>query len=470
MCQWKVNFRYNADPAAVEPVVRQTLLSRKLLRGVARLGIAVSGGADSVALLHLLLPICREKKIEPVVLHLNHGLREASEQEAVFVQELASQAGVQCISQKRQVTVSAGVSLEMAAREVRQTFYAECCASARLDAIATGHNADDVAETLLLRLARGAGATGLSPLLKGGARRAGVCLLRPLLNISANALRDWLRQRGIAWCEDASNADTGIPRNRVRHDALPTLENAFGHALRPSLCRTADILREEDNLLDALAQRQMKKCVAGNALLIKPLLKRHLALRRRIVRLWLFENGAAFASGFDTGERLLGLCADGAKTRLQLTDGVAAVSDGTVVILVRRKTPAEPVVLVTDEICCWRNLTFLCSSAHGVESVAHGIGNYPAVCTIDPDACDGLPLVVRSRKPGDRLAPYGMRGTKKVQDIFVDEKVPEYLRDTIPLLTCGGAIVWIPGFRIAQPFAVQSSTSLSLRVETDVQV
>jgi tRNA(Ile)-lysidine synthase len=152
---------YNDSLSAVEQTVRETLLSRRLLRGVRRLGIAVSGGADSVALLHLLLPFCRAKKITPVVLHLNHGLREASAQEAVFVGMLAREAGAECVSGKREVRVCGGVSLEMAAREARQSFYAECCAEARLDAVATGHNADDVAETLLLRLARGAGASGL---------------------------------------------------------------------------------------------------------------------------------------------------------------------------------------------------------------------------------------------------------------------------------------------------------------------
>ena len=454
------------DTSAIELTVRQTVLSRRLLRGVRRLGIAVSGGADSVALLQLLLPLCREKKIEPVVLHLNHGLREASTQEALFVQALASQAGAACLSEKREVAVTSGVSLEMAARDVRQTFYAACCAKARLDAIATGHNADDVAETLLLRLARGAGAAGLSA-LRFRSQPSSVLLIRPLLNISSAALRDWLRQQNIAWCEDASNADMDIPRNCVRHDVLPMLENYFSGALRASFCRTADILREEDSLLDALTQKQAKKCFSKNTLAIAPLLKQHPALQRRIVRRWMFENDAAFASGFDMCERLLTLCACGEKTRLQLTDNIFAVSDGVAVTLARREKSVEPVTLAIGETRLWRELSFRCEHAHGIESIADGIGNYPAVCTIAPNICNGLPLIVRSRNPGDRLSPYGMNGTKKVQDIFVDQKVPEYLRDTIPIVTCGDAVVWIPGFRIAQSFAVPSATSRCLRIEVE---
>jgi tRNA(Ile)-lysidine synthetase-like protein len=168
----------------------------------------------------------------------------------------------------------------------------------------------------------------------------------------------------------------------------------------------------------------------------------------------------------------LGLCqhAQGLRGKLQLSSNVYALSDGATVTLVQQ-FPSEgspPITLVPDGGAReWRNLSFRCTRAHGIESVAGGIGNYPAVCTINPDACGGLPLVVRSREPGDRLTPYGMRGTKKVQDIFTDAKVPGHLRDTIPIVTCGGAIVWIPGFRIAQPFAVPDAAAPSLRIEAE---
>ncbi|MFZ4780612.1 MAG: tRNA lysidine(34) synthetase TilS, partial [Terrimicrobiaceae bacterium] len=101
----------------------------------------------------------------------------------------------------------------------------------------------------------------------------------------------------------------------------------------------------------------------------------------------------------------------------------------------------------------------------GIESVAIGAGVYPAVCTINLDALGRRPLMVRSRQPGDRIQPYGMKGTKKVQDVFVDAKVPEHLRDAVPLLVCGDELVWVPGYRIADRFAVPSKTAASLRME-----
>jgi tRNA(Ile)-lysidine synthetase-like protein len=113
----------------------------------------------------------------------------------------------------------------------------------------------------------------------------------------------------------------------------------------------------------------------------------------------------------------------------------------------------------------WGELIFTCSRAKGIDSVTQGIGVYPAVCTINPEALNGHSLMVRGRKPGDRMSPYGMKGTKKVQDIFVDEKVPEHRRDGIPLLVCGDEIVWIPGYRIAERFAVAGPHAKSLRIQ-----
>ena len=145
----------------------QAVIERKgLLLGVKRLGVAVSGGADSVALLTLLALICKKNKIALFALHLDHGLRSTSAQDAKWVMALAKKAGAMCVAERREVTAhqTEAISVEMAARDVRQSFFADCRAKYKLDAIATGHQADDVAETVLLRLMRGAGASGLAPL------------------------------------------------------------------------------------------------------------------------------------------------------------------------------------------------------------------------------------------------------------------------------------------------------------------
>jgi len=447
----------------VEATVQRFVEKEGLLQGVKRLGVALSGGADSIALFHLLLPLCKKNKIELVVLHLDHGLRTDSAQDAKWVKALAKKAGVQCVVERHAVTahLTEAVSVEMAAREVRQAFFEACRTQAKLDAIATGHQADDVAETLMLRLMRGAGATGLAPLKP---RSRG--FIRPLLHVTGSALRMWLKGQKKSWREDQTNQDVTIPRNRMRHEILPLLEKHFGVGVRSNLCKSAEILREEDSFLEERSQALFSECLVGdheNALEVKRLRTAPLALQRRALRLWLWQHELPMCSGFEVIDRV---CAMEPGDKIQLTENVTVIyQSGAFLIFkgVHQQLPETKVKLRGKTR--WNNLVFTCSTSKGIESISQGIGVYPAVCTINPEALAGGPLVVRSRKPGDRMAPYGMKGTKKVQDIFVDAKVPEHRRDGIPLLVCGEEIVWIPGYRIAQRFAVSSKTAPSLRVE-----
>jgi tRNA(Ile)-lysidine synthase len=438
-----------------------TVAERKgLLQGVERLGVAVSGGADSVALLHLLVPICKKNKIELVVLHLDHGLRSTSAQDAKWVTALAKKAGAACVAERHAVTahLSEAISVEMAARETRQAFFAECRARFKLDAIATGHQADDVAETLLLRLMRGAGASGLAP-LKDRSRG----FIRPLLHVSGAAIRGWLKQKKMKWREDTTNKDVTIPRNQMRHEILPFLEEKFGRALRMNVCRTAEILQEEDALLEEMAQFYIARERHGETLDMKRLKASPVALQRRVMRVWLWKANAPLPSGFETVERLLAL-QEGDKEQLA-EDVYALFRAGALQII--NTTPIQRLAQTVNRRgqTQWGDVTITCKNAKGIASLAEGVGLCPAVCTINPDALRGKPLTVRSRQPGDRLQPYGMKGTKKVQDVFVDAKVPEHLRDAVPLVVCGDDVVWIPGYRIATRFAVDGKHAKSLRIE-----
>jgi tRNA(Ile)-lysidine synthase len=447
----------------LEATVQRFVEKEELLAGLKRLGVAVSGGADSVALFHLLVPICKKNKTELVILHLDHGLRKDSALDAKWVKALAKREGVQCVVERREVTahLKEAVSVEMAAREVRQAFFEACRTRCKLDAIATGHQADDVAETLMLRLMRGAGSTGLAP-LKPWSRG----FIRPLLHVTGYELRAWLKGQKKSWREDHTNQDVTIPRNRMRHEILPLLEKHFGVGVRSNLCKSAEILREEDSFLEALSQALLSDCLPGdreNALDMKRLLTAPLALQRRVLRLWLWQHELPLCSGFEVIDRV---CAMELGDKIQLTENVTVIYLSGVLLILKdlhQQLPETGVKLRGKTR--WNNLVFTCSRSKGIESATQGIGVYPAVCTINPEALNGQPLLVRGRKPGDRMAPYGMKGTKKVQDIFVDEKVPEYLRDRIPVLVCGAEIVWIPGYRIAQRFAVPSKSAKSLRIE-----
>jgi tRNA(Ile)-lysidine synthase len=466
---------YCDDADGIGDALKQHLRRHRLLRGVSRIGLAVSGGADSVALLHLLLPLCRARGIDATVLHADHGLRAESAREAAFVRSLAASKGLTCLAGELHLADRRpdGDSLEMAARSARHAFFATCCQQAGLDAVATGHQADDVAETLLLRLSRGSGGAGLSalrprsPASPALAQAAGrpYDLLRPLLPVSGRALRDWLTRRALPWCDDASNQSCAIPRNRVRHLVLPQLEAAWGAPLRAGLCRSADILREDDALLDELAVRRLTRAVRDGVLELTRLLRAPEALRRRMLRLWLYAQGLPEACGYDTVQRVLTACASKEPSSLQLNPTHRAIiRDGTLRADTGRGTVSADAELPAEGHVIWETFEIRSERALGVSSEAHGVGTCPAVCTVSAERVSGRPLLVRSRRAGDRIAPTGMAGSKKIHDLFIDAKVPEDRRDAIPVFACGDDIVWVPGYRIARAYAVPAPDAPSLRL------
>lgn len=463
---------YCSDPDRIVENLAWQLDKHQLLHGVSRLGLAVSGGADSVALFHLLLPVCEAAGVAVTVLHLNHGLRAEAEADEQFVRTLAAQASKPFLSYNAALASRPAdrLSLEMAARAVRMDFFRQCGEKAQLDAIATGHQADDVAETLLLRLARGSGASGLAgirPCTQLAHSR--VILIRPLLALSGQAIRTWLQQHDFAWREDASNKDLTIPRNQIRYTVLPSLEALWTSDLRIQLLRSAETLREDDALLEALAAEQLSAFAqqphSPSSLPIGQLLQQPEALQRRILRQWLFLQGCPQATGLDTVLSLLDVCRSPDSTHLQLPGGTRArCHDGWLSLPPPAGSAPPECTLPAKGTLRWGDLEITVERDCGVTSLAHGIGVYPSVCTLSTQALAGQELRVRARQPGDRIVPTGLRGSKKIQDLFVDEKIPEYQRLAIPVFLCGEDVAWVPGYRVAQRFAVPAPDAPSLRI------
>ena len=206
------------------------------------LGLAVSGGADSTALLAALADLRETLGFRAVVLHVDHGLRPDSHDDARFVADLAARFGLPCHTLRARIRRRPRESVEMAARRTRLAFFARMTRKLGLDAIATGHHADDVAETFIMRMARGAGPEGLAG-LKPVSHVDGITFIRPLLGLRDADLRAYLRRRGLSWREDSTNADTSILRNKVRHVILPFLREHLDPHITEHLCKSAAILR-----------------------------------------------------------------------------------------------------------------------------------------------------------------------------------------------------------------------------------
>ncbi len=209
-----------------------------------RIGLAVSGGADSTALLVLMAELQDLHAFDAVVLHVDHGLRKNSAEDAQFVRKLAKDFNLPFRSIRAKIIRRPRESIEMAARRVRLDFFAHMMRKLSLDAIATGHHADDVAETFILRMARGAGPEGLAG-LKRISHVGDITFIRPLLDLRDSELRTFLLERGIPWREDSTNSDLLIPRNKVRHVILPWLRENLDSHITEHLCKSAAILRGE---------------------------------------------------------------------------------------------------------------------------------------------------------------------------------------------------------------------------------
>ena len=411
-----------------------------------RILVAVSGGADSTALLHLLHDSAAKLDFRLHAAHLDHALRSDSTMDAAHVRALCASLGVPLSEARVEVAALARAGtggLEQAAREARRTFLRATALAQECPWIALGHQRDDQAETFLLRLLRGAGTTGLA-----GMRPCAPPFVRPLLPFSRDELVAWLEGRGIPWREDASNRDPLFARNRVRHELLPLLAT-YNPAIRErlaELCRqlAADEADWELRVEAELTQQAVTidgevqlPCAALNA--ASP------ALAGRLVR------GALRSARGD----LRRIDADHIKAVLTLARGRRPQGElhlpGAWVarryaMLKFRSEPPLPLPPVEFEI-----------TGPGSYPLPDGrtlkvslAGSRAAVSTDSVEFCARsvpFPLQVRPPRPGDRLHPAGMAGTRKVQDLFVDLKLPIEARAAAVLVFGVGQLLWVAGLR-----------------------
>lgn len=368
-----------------------------------RLLVGVSGGPDSVALLHALVKL----GYRPHVCHLNHRWRgKASDADAKFVRVLAGQLGLPVTIGSRKVAHT-----EAAARQARQAFFERVAKKTGIRTLVLAHTADDQVETFLLRLLRGAGPTGLGAMWPE--RQIGkLRVVRPLLDVSRAEVLKYLSAEGLKWREDASNADRRFLRNRIRHELLPLLERDYNPGIRKVLRRTAEILRAE------AAQEPV-------------------AWERRAIRRQLGNLG--FRQVEEVRKRL------SHESQVRLSGQTAVRELGITFVGHSERSEESPSAAATTETL---------RSAQGGKKTER----------FDADALGPRPFV-RTWRPGDRFQPLGMKGTKKLQDFFVDEKVPREERDRVPLLCASdGRIAWVVGYRIADPFKVTPATKRVVRL------
>jgi tRNA(Ile)-lysidine synthase len=499
----------DTSPHAVLRQVTEAVRRKRLIQPGGRVLVAVSGGADSVCLLALLHEM-RERALLPGIdlriAHVNYGLRgDESEEDEVFVRELGSKLGVPVDCERVRLMPKSGGTLQSRARDARYAFFGRVLREHGMTAVATGHTADDQAETVLLWLMRGAGTSGLTGIpvkrtILAGARApigmgsdAPVCthpppvrqdapfssgpragIIRPLLGVTRQQVLDYLTFRGMPYRSDSSNGTPRYRRNRIRQEILPALQS-LNPRIVEALARGADILAADAAVLNGI-ERERWGVVAkdassglvvldGDRLAAEPL-----GLQRRLVRRALAvvrqgQEGLTFRHVSDILERVL---AGAPGAGLNLPGGLRVARHGALIVMDyggSKGGARSPLAELTAGILLpvpgevrigpgGRRL--LAAEGRGLSA---GLPGDRSMFTVDRDRCDG-PLSVRTWRKGDWFCPLGMGGhRKKLQDFFVDRKVSRTLRGGIPLVVAPSGIVWVAGYRGDERFAAGPATA-----------
>jgi tRNA(Ile)-lysidine synthase len=453
--------------------VQETIIRHQMLVAEDRVVLAVSGGVDSMVMLHLLLRLQPRYRLSLHVAHLNHNLRGTESAKAAdFVRRQCEAYQVPAIimTAAQEVLRDARVgSLQAAARDLRYQFLTQVADEQGAQRIALGHHRDDQAETVLMNLLRGSGVRGL-----GGIPPVRGRIIRPLIDCSRDEIDRYARQERVPFVEDSSNRTLSYRRNRIRLELLPELAKRYNPRIVHTLADTAAILEAEDQLLNEIADRELhaamilhssETVVLSSARLVTlPSAMRWRLIRRSAEILRKGRSDLTFRQILSIDRLVL---TGGTRGTIHASGGLRAsrVGDGLVFAMgegrVRQRLVPVPLavpgltIIDGSSLCLSSDLLEEWSGSKAPSDVWTAL--------IDADRI-GQEVHVRGWEKGDRFIPLGMRGRKKLQDLFVDAKIPRETRGNIPLVVARGDIAWVVGVRMSEQFKVTESTKRVLRI------
>ncbi len=461
--------------------VASVIRSHKLINDNDHLIVAVSGGADSLALLHILDGIDLPLKL--VALYIDHGLRpQEIPNEKKIIEDSCLLLGIPFICRTVHVhdLVAQGKhSLEEAARIVRYRALEQVRQECGAKLIAVGHTADDQAEEFFIRLIRGSSSRGLS-----GMKPKRDNIIRPLLYETKERLIDFLSERGVRWCLDSSNLDRRFLRNRVRLDLLPMLEEKFNPALRKTILQSMDMLSEEDNFLEEQTLENYTACISlsessttdpkCSELVVncQRFLETHPAIRRRIVEKTCWQIG--IRPTYEQICTLISFIENGKNGgELHLADGVRATMQANQ-LRFARPLP-EGVIRGSKQLAASINQSIPGPGEYTItEAQKQLILEELSIPTCQPTIGNELrvdrdklsfPLLLRSSLPGEKFTPCGGPGSKKISRYFNDRKIPAKARPTWPVLLSEDKVVALVGLQLDDEFRISGNTSKILSIQ-----
>lgn len=435
--------------------LRSAIVGGRLIPPKCRVLVGLSGGADSVVLLHGLLALKDELDCSVFAAHLNHGIRgEAADADEAFCKTLCEQWGVPFFSKKVDCPALAREkkqTLEEAARFARYAFLEGVARETGAYRIAVAHHLDDQAETVLLNLLRGTGASGLRAM-----RPLRANIIRPLLFVSKAEILDYAAQNRLSYAQDETNADIAHSRNRLR--ALSKAFSRINAAYAQNVCRAAQLISEDDDALCAWAEQELVNALRGDGLCCEALNALPKAVSGRVLRLYAASRGLTSDLSLRHVDALRGLCNSSTGSSVNLPRGFAAkVEYGVLTIRRFEKARTLPDYCVPFDAGGKTNTPAGDIASRLIPRPKELDPASPLECFIAPDCVRSA--VVRPRKPGDVIHPLGAPGKKKLKDYYIDKKIPQKDR-CLPVLAIGNEVLWAVGAGISQRAAVREENTV----------
>ena len=435
--------------------VRETIKTNSLFDNGDKVLCAVSGGADSICLLNIMQKFREEFNLSIYVANVNHLIRgEESDRDSNFVQKVCKEVGIKCFYREYDVQSIAKqrkLGEEECGRILRYEFFEEISRSLGGVKIATAHNLNDNAETVLFRLTRGSSSRGLS-----GIKYKRGNIVRPLLDVSREEIEAYLKSEGISWCEDSTNKIEIYARNKLRLSVVPLLKKISGKA-EEHIVSAAKLISEDNSFLDDMAKKARDECFFGEYLLCKNFSENPEPIKRRIAADVLQEWGAEEITT-DKVKTFLSFVTIESGKKFDINAVFYAEKSYDRIILLKKEVSCD-FSSVFSEVCIgdnWEIKTYFSK-----ETIKKKNNN---IAVFDGDKLS-LPLTVRYRRTGDRMSPLGMNGTKKLSDVFSDAKVEKHRRDKVPIVEKDGKILFVCGLRQSSDFSVDNATANYIVIE-----